>query len=430
MTIGTNYASATYIDPALYAQQKTAATLMANQSNSVLQTQQVDSFSSSSASGETCTDGKDDGKIGFFGAIGNAIKGVGKAVVNGVKGMFTNKEGKFSLGKTLLSVGTMALCVAFPAVGVAACAIGGVMAAGQVVKGAVNASKATTDAEAKLAWQDIGGGTFGVAMSVVGAKAGMKAVGKTSTATNGLASLKGTKATFGQKVKAFGNDMVSSTKNSYANVKNIATTKLGDVKQKAFDKKVDQVGDKYLELSELEAAQAKAKGIDPAAATPDELSLLKEAEIRETFANQSEFSKMKSQAKVSVADAKRNFTSKYGDVSSKLKTTAADLKAKAPTLAEAKAKAASLLDDSQSGKILSSAKDQLKAAEGLKAKWQLVTSKLNKNTLATIKNSLSADGNAILTKLNNNANINELIAQYGYENVQQVIALVAGTKLA
>lgn len=427
MTIGTNYSNVNYIDPALYAQAKVNG-LNYNDvvAAKAVGATQTDSFVSNSS--EACTDGKDDGKIGFFGAIGNAIKGVGKAVVNGVKGMFTNKEGKFSLGKTLLSAGTIALCVAFPAVGVAACAIGGVMAAGQVVKGAVNASKATTDAEAKMAWQDIGGGTFGVAMSVVGAKAGMKAVGKTSTATNGLASLDDA-ATFGQKVKAFGNDMVSSTKNSYTNVKNLATTKFANVKQKAFDKKVNQVVDKYTELSELEVAQAKAQGIDPATATPDELALLKEAEIRETFANQSDLSQLKSQSKVAAADLKRNVASKYADLKAKTPTIA-DLKAKAPKLADAKAKTASILDDSQAGKILSSAKDQLKAAEGLKAKWQLVTSKINKNTLATVKNSLSADGNAILSKLNSNANINELIAQYGYENVQQVIALVAGTKLA
>ena len=75
----------------------------------------------SQETGNTCTDGKDDGKIGFFGAIGSAIKGIGKGIVNGVKGMFTGKDGKFSLGKTLLSIGTVALCVACPAVGAVAC---------------------------------------------------------------------------------------------------------------------------------------------------------------------------------------------------------------------------------------------------------------------------------------------------------------------
>ena len=52
---------------------------------------QTDSFESSYS--ETCTDGKDDGKIGFGSALWNTLKGVGKTVVNGVKGMFTNKEG-------------------------------------------------------------------------------------------------------------------------------------------------------------------------------------------------------------------------------------------------------------------------------------------------------------------------------------------------
>lgn len=155
-----------------------------------------------STSSEKCTDGKDDGKIGIFSAIGNAIKGVGKTVVNGVKGMFTDSNGNFSLGKTLLSVGTAAACIAFPAVGVAACAVGGVMGAVQVGKGIYNAATATTDAEAKEAWQNIGGGAFTVAASVTGAKAGVKAVKNTSTA-NALSSLDDT-ATLGQKAVALG----------------------------------------------------------------------------------------------------------------------------------------------------------------------------------------------------------------------------------
>lgn len=175
-----------------------------------------------SSSKEKCTDGKDDGKIGLLSAVGNTIKGVGKTIVNGVKGMFTNSEGEFSLGKTLLSVGTAATCIAFPALGVAACAIGGVMGAIQVGKGVYNAATADTDAQAKEAWQNIGGGAFTVAASVTGAKAGVKAVKNTSTAKGGLASLDDN-AKLGQKAVALGKDMVSSTKNQYNTVKTSAT---------------------------------------------------------------------------------------------------------------------------------------------------------------------------------------------------------------
>ena len=167
--------------------------------------------------GEKCTDGKDDGKIGFFSKLFHAAKGIVKTVVNGVKGMVTDKNGNFSLGKTLLSVATTALCIAVPAVGLAACAVGVVAGGIQVGKGIIRASQATTDAEAKEAWQNIGGGAFTVAMSVAGAKAGVKAVKATSTAKGGLASLS-KDATLGQKAVALGKDMVSSTKNSCVNI--------------------------------------------------------------------------------------------------------------------------------------------------------------------------------------------------------------------
>lgn len=154
----------------------------ANEEEALLQmrTNETDIFSLSHTSG--CTDGKDDGKIGFFSALGNAVKGIGKSIVNGVKGCFTDSEGKFSLGKTLLTIGVGALCVAFPAVGLVACGIGAVAGTVQVAKGIGKAATAKTDAEAKEAWQNIGAGTFTVVTSALGAKASYAAVKGTSTA--------------------------------------------------------------------------------------------------------------------------------------------------------------------------------------------------------------------------------------------------------
>ena len=209
---------------------------------------ETDSFESSKKP-DNCKDGKDDGKIGFWGALGNAIKGVGKTIVNGVKGMFTNKEGKFSLGKTLLSIGTVALCIAVPAVGVAACVVGGTMGAIQVGKGIHKAATAETDAQAEQAWQEIGGGTFTVAASIVGAKGGMKAM-KTSAAKSGASALQnvddaiaaGQKVTFRQRAKAFGSDAVSSAK---YNINQAKTT---------FKP--------YAEAGKIKYAEAKAAGIN------------------------------------------------------------------------------------------------------------------------------------------------------------------------
>lgn len=177
-------------------------------------------------SGEKCTDGKDDGKIGFFAAVGNIIKGAGKAAVNGIKGMFTDKEGKFSLGKTLLSVGTAALCVAFPAAGLIACGIGAVAGGAKILGGIGNAIGAKTDAEAKEAWQSVGDGGLTVGLSVAGGKASLKGVKATSTSTKGLAYL-GKDATLKEKAIALGHDMISSTKNRWEWLKGLIGRKTG-----------------------------------------------------------------------------------------------------------------------------------------------------------------------------------------------------------
>lgn len=228
-----------------------------------------------SQSGETCTDGKDDGKIGLFSAIGNAIKGVGKTIVNGVKGMFTDKNGKFSLGKTLLSIGTAALCIAVPAVGVAACVVGGTMGAVQVGKGIYNAATAKTDAEAKEAWQNIGGGAFTVGMSVVGAKAGVKGMKSAAAKTDAGSALQalenaGTKftpKTAGQYAKAFVQDGYRSGKYNIGNA-------LNPIKETASLKHAEHKAGKI----------GKKQGL-----TDKELATIKEADCRRAF--QSEASK-------------------------------------------------------------------------------------------------------------------------------------------
>lgn len=126
--------------------------------------------------GNKCTDGKDDGKIGLGSALYNSVKGVGKTIVNGVKAMFLDGNGKFSLKRTLISAATAALCFAVPPVGVAACCVGVAAGAVQVGKGIYKAFTAKTDAQAKDAWQNVGGGAFTTVVSAIGAKASYKAM--------------------------------------------------------------------------------------------------------------------------------------------------------------------------------------------------------------------------------------------------------------
>ena len=235
---------------------------------------------------ERCTDGKDDGKIGIGSAIWNTVKGIGKTIGGAIKGMFTNKEGKFSLGKTLLSAGLIAASIICPAVGVAACAVGGAMGAIQIGKGIYGAVTAKTDAEAKVAWQNIGGGALTVGISAYGAKAGVKAMKTSSTAADGLASLeKG--SSIKSYAKAFLKDAKSSTQNNTAALRaKIASGK---------------------EVIDLKIAKAKANKIDTKSGlTENELHILKNAEVKEAF----------------MSDSAKAMDSKLSNIASKAKNAA------------------------------------------------------------------------------------------------------------
>lgn len=121
-------------------------------------------------------DGKDDGKIGFFEKIGNAIAGVPKAIGNMVKGVVENPI------QSLLMIGACFIPVVGPFIGAGLAAYGVVNGVGQIAKAAERADNATTDAEAEAAWQDIGGGVFQTGASIIGAKAGLKGVKSTVAA--------------------------------------------------------------------------------------------------------------------------------------------------------------------------------------------------------------------------------------------------------
>ena len=432
-----------------------------------------------SSSGETCTDGKDDGKIGFFGAIGNAIKGVGKAIGNGIKGMFTGKDGKFSLGKTLLSIGTAALCIAVPAVGVAACVVGGAMGAVQVGKGVYKAATAETDAEAKQAWQDIGGGTFTVAASVVGAKAGVKAVKATSSAggAKGVSALSqlDDAATMGQKAAALGKDMVSSTKNQVGSIKNAATP--------------------YAQAAKIKYAEAKAAKIqkNSGALTQNELHAVNNAKYQRMFASDDTLAaldkmddltgianKYYGKARTKVSNVKHNAQSyaeaakiKYAEAkAARIKNPGALTPDELHTINNAKYQKMFASDDALAaldkmddiagtankyyGKAKTTASDAIKhpiqtgknawnagknawntakgkVTEGNAQKlWSGIQDAYNKNikgqTLSQLGNKLTGTAKNIWSDLSTGKySYPEVVSKYGYENVAQVIQYMGGT---
>ncbi len=132
-----------------------------------------------SADANQCTDGKDDGKIGFFEGVKSTVKGAAKGLINGIKGMFTDENGKFSLGKTLKTVAVTAACFApivGPYIAAGLCAYGAVKGGVGIAKGVASAANATTDAEKKAAFESIGGNALTTGISVVGLKASASAI--------------------------------------------------------------------------------------------------------------------------------------------------------------------------------------------------------------------------------------------------------------
>jgi len=165
-----------------------------------------------------CKDGKDDGKIGFGEALWSGIKGAAKTVVNTVKGILTDPK------KLLLTAGAVALSVVCPPVGVALCAVGAVSGAVQIGQGFQKANLAETDEQARMAFEDIGGGVLTVGVSVAGARTGLKAMkGVEGSAMSTATGLKGT-------AKAYGTDLVSSIKGGAGYETTSLAARLGNTK--------------------------------------------------------------------------------------------------------------------------------------------------------------------------------------------------------
>lgn len=160
--------------------------MMANGTIDSSTVQNVSVFNQS-ADPSACTDGKDDGKLGFFESIGSAISGAVKGLVNGVKGMFFDENGNFSLGNTLKTIGTAAACFipgVGPVIAAGLCTVGVVKGVSGVAQGISAAASATTDAEAKAAFESIGSGALTTGLSAVGLKASVGAVAQNAGVAN------------------------------------------------------------------------------------------------------------------------------------------------------------------------------------------------------------------------------------------------------
>lgn len=375
---------------------------------------QTDVFSLSHTSG--CTDGADDGKIGLFSAVGNVAKGVGKTVVNAAKGALGFKsDGTWSPLKLAKTVAIGAVCAAFPAAALVACGVGAVAGGAQIIKGVGNAMSATTDAEAKSAWQNVGAGTFTTAASVIGAKASYKGVMNGAKANGGsaiedlagkggntsLTSLIKEKG-ITETAKALGKDMLGATKNSWQNIK----TLFSDVKNAA-------------EITTLRKKLAKTEGT---AKTDAELSMEKNLEVQETFA---------SDRARQMADTATTLKSdvKNGLEITKLRSQLAKADKTALTDAEAIAQRKLSSYETLSGD------NALKIADALTSTGAKIRSFNLVNVLKSIKNvkvselpsNISTQSKAILEALQT-SKYNSVVNQYGYENVADALAAFAAVQ--
>lgn len=113
-------------------------------------------------SSNKCTDGKDDGKISLLSKVENIVEGSVKTIVGCAKELVSdqNKFAKLCIGSAIM------IGLSFTTVGAIAVPVLGLLTGGhliykgakKVIKNAKLASQATTDAEAKDRWENIGNG--------------------------------------------------------------------------------------------------------------------------------------------------------------------------------------------------------------------------------------------------------------------------------
>lgn len=384
-----------------------------------------------------CTDGKDDGKIGFFGALWNGIKGAAKTAVNMVKGCFTDSNGNFSLGKTLLTAGTAALCIAFPAVGLAACAVGAVSGAVQLGKGIYKATTATTDAEAKAAWQEVGGGALTTGLSIAGAKASYGAMQSSAAAASesGVTAMEslGENASLAAKGKALATDMWTSTKGNAANIKNTITTGIKTAKQVKEIKNTEKGITKALKKNNEEAITEGLSKLDELKASEKYQTAFDK--IAEQEAKAGEASYNKSVLKDNINKAKENLSkAKEGKDKAAIKDAKAGVK---------EAKTEFKHSESKIYKATDAVKDTAKNAtentrdalsqftkdsgKGIFKKIKAIKENTNSAAFKNIATGLSKDGQAILESLvDGSKSYNQLVNEFGYENVLEVLEAFSG----
>lgn len=192
----------------------------------------------------------DDGKISDKDKLENFCKGIISPITN----LFSSPK-NFLIGAGML-IGGAALTIAtggavaplFIALGVTGGAI-------QLGSSVYKASTATTDEEAKQAWQGIGAGTSSIGMSVAGSKSALKGAGIN---TNGMNPLTATAECFKQVPSATSKSIGAFTSGqALTNIKNVLKPNQAIKSQDNTETKVKQTKQKIEQKLEIEQNQQK-----------------------------------------------------------------------------------------------------------------------------------------------------------------------------
>ena len=209
---------------------------------------------------KVCTDGKDDGKLGF----GETMESFGKGLAGLVKGAINHPIATAAT----IGVGAVAVALTGGAILPVMIAAGATLGAGMIGVGAYNAATAETDAEAKKAWETIGTGTFTVGASVLGAKSALNQANKA-----GVASAQGAKdmsigKAFVQNFKSIPEALKVSKGNAITNVTGALAPNAGltttdmkgyiDSKGNVLKQKVIPEGTKYFSKDGVVTVDSKS----------------------------------------------------------------------------------------------------------------------------------------------------------------------------
>lgn len=168
-------------------------------------------------------DGADDGKISFKEKITN----FGKGIISPIKKICTSP--KAATGAIISVAAASALIAATSGAAAPVLVAAGLAAGGiQIGVNAHKASKATTDEQARKAWQGMGTGTLVTASSVLGAKSALKCTG---TDTSGMSFMNAALQCIKNAPKGLSNSVKSFTSGAYiGNLKAYFSTAPADVK--------------------------------------------------------------------------------------------------------------------------------------------------------------------------------------------------------